>query len=64
MSRIWMPGGGGSGADLDVITADASDLLAGKVTVGPDGEPLTGMLALTGTEIGRASCRERGSLWV
>ena len=49
MSRIWMPGGGGSGADLDVITADASDLLAGKVTVGPDGEPLTGMLALTGT---------------
>lgn len=49
MSRIWMPGGGGSGADLDVITADAGDLLAGKVIVGPDGEPLTGTLALTGT---------------
>lgn len=43
---IWLPGGGG--ADLDVVTADAGDVLAGKVIVGPDGEPLTGTLALSG----------------
>ena len=49
MSRIWMPGGGGGGADLDLVTAQAGDVLAGKVIVGPDGEPLTGTLALTGT---------------
>lgn len=32
MGRIWMPGGGG-GADLDVITAGAGDVLSGKVIV-------------------------------
>lgn len=48
MSRIWLPGGAG-GADLDVITAGAGDVLSGKVTVDKDGEPLTGTLALTGT---------------
>lgn len=47
MGRIWMPGGGG-GADLDVTTAVAGDILKGKVIVGPDGEPLTGTLELTG----------------
>ncbi len=47
MSRIWMPGGGG-GVDLDVVTALAGDVLKGKVIVGPDGEPLTGVLELTG----------------
>lgn len=47
MGRIWIPGGGGS-ADLDVITAGADDVLAPKVIVGPDGEPLTGTLALSG----------------
>lgn len=47
MGRIWMPGGAG-GADLDVVTAAAGDVLQGKVIVGPDGEPLTGTLALTG----------------
>ena len=36
-----MPGGGG-GADLDVITAGAGDVLAGKVTVDREGEPLVG----------------------
>lgn len=41
MGRIWMPGGGG-GADLDVITAGAGDVLAGKVTVDREGEPLVG----------------------
>jgi len=45
MSRIWMPGGAG-GADVDVVTAGAGDVLKGKVIVGPDGEPLTGTLAL------------------
>ena len=49
MSRIWMPGGGGGGADLDLVTAQAGDLLAGKVIIGPNGEPLTGTLVLTGT---------------
>lgn len=48
MSKIWLPGGGG-GTDLDVVTAGSGDILAGKVIVGPDGEPLTGTLALTGT---------------
>lgn len=48
MGKIWIPGGG-SGADLDVVTAAADDVLSGKVIVGPDGEPLTGTLALSGT---------------
>lgn len=43
---IWLPGGGG--ADLDVITAGAGDVLAGKVIVDKDGEPLAGTLALSG----------------
>ncbi len=43
---IWLPGGGG--ADVDVVTAEAGDVLEGKVIVGPDGEPLTGTLALSG----------------
>ncbi len=47
MGMILMPGGGG-GIDLDVITALAGDVLSGKVIVGPDGEPLTGTLALSG----------------
>lgn len=48
MGKIWMPGGGG-GADLDVITAGAGDVLAGKVIVDKDGEPLDGTLGLSGT---------------
>lgn len=47
MGKIWMPGGGG-GADVDVVTAEAGDVLEGKVIVGPDGEPLTGTLTLSG----------------
>ncbi len=43
MGRIWMPGGGG-GADLDVITAGAGDVLDGKVIVDKDGNPLTGTM--------------------
>jgi len=43
MGRIWMPGGGG-GADLDVVTAVAADVLSPKVIVGPDGEPITGTM--------------------
>ena len=39
---------GGGSADLDVVTAGSSDVLAGKVIVGPDGEPMTGTLALSG----------------
>ena len=47
MGMILMPGGGG-GIDLDVVTATAGDILSGKVIVGADGEPLTGILALSG----------------
>lgn len=47
MSKIWIPGGGG-GVDLDVITAQAGDILAGKVIVDPDGEPLTGTMPNNG----------------
>ena len=47
MGKIWIHGGGG-GSDLDVITAAAGDVVSGKVIVGPDGEPLTGTLALSG----------------
>lgn len=56
MGRIWMPGGGG-GADLDVITAAADDVLKGKVIVDQDGNPLTGSLELTGN-IGAADIRK------
>lgn len=56
MGRIWMPGGGG-GADLDVVTAGANNVEAGKVIVGPDGEPLTGVLPnlSTGATISHAT---------
>ena len=43
MGKIYISSGGG-GTDLDVVTAAAGDILAGKVIVGPDGEPLTGTL--------------------
>ena len=43
MGRIIIQGGGNN-ADLDVITATASDVLKGKVIIGPDGEPLTGTI--------------------
>lgn len=35
---------GGSGADLDVVTAGSPDILAGKVGVDKEGEPLTGTM--------------------
>ncbi len=47
MGRVWMPGGGGSG-DFDLVTAAGGDVLKGKVIIGPDGEPLTGTLELSG----------------
>ena len=47
MGKIWMPGGG-AGADLDIITAGAGDVLSGKVIVDKDGNPLPGTLALSG----------------
>ena len=43
MGKVYISSGGG-GIDLDVVTAAAGDILAGKVIVGPDGEPLTGTL--------------------
>nr|WP_288827443.1 hypothetical protein [uncultured Clostridium sp.] len=47
MGKIWMPGGGG-GADLDMVTAGKPDVLAGKVIVDKDGEPLTGTMVNRG----------------
>ena len=47
MGKIWMPGGGG-GTDLDVVTAGKPDVLAGKVIVDKDGEPLTGTMVNRG----------------
>lgn len=38
----------GGGADLDAVTAGAGDVLAGKVIVGSDGEPLTGTMPNNG----------------
>lgn len=38
-----MSGGGGS-VDLDVITAEAGDILAGKTGIDPEGEPLPGTM--------------------
>ena len=40
--------GFGSTVDLDVVTADAGDIIAGKVIVDKNGNPLTGTLTLTG----------------
>lgn len=36
---------GGSGADLDLVTAGAGDVLAGKVIVDKNGNPLTGTMS-------------------
>lgn len=50
MGRIWMPGGGG-GADLDIITAGAGDVLAGKVIVDKEGEPVAGTMPDRGVRV-------------
>ena len=49
MGKIWMSGGGG-GADLDVTTAGSGDVLAGKVIVDKDGEPLNGTMPNIGSD--------------
>lgn len=41
MGKVWIPGGGG-GADLDLVTATATDIRKGKVIIDQDGNPLTG----------------------
>ena len=48
MGKVWMPGGGG-GADLDVITASAADILAGKMGVDKEGDPVAGTMPNRGT---------------
>lgn len=42
MGKIWMTGGGG--VNLDVVTADKSDVLSGKIIVDKDGNPSTGTM--------------------
>lgn len=49
MAEAILIGGGGSGADLDVVTAAAGDVAKGKVFVNNDWDPVTGTLELTGT---------------
>lgn len=44
MGKIFMGGGGGSSADLDAITALASDVKLNKVIVDKDGNPLIGTM--------------------
>lgn len=60
MGRIWMPGGGG-GADLDVVTAGANDVVAPKVIVGPDGEPISGNLVDQPLGVAASGFRNGGS---
>ena len=55
MGRIWIPGGGG-GADLDVVTAGAGEILAGKVIVDKDGNPLTGTMPNQGAKTAALNC--------
>lgn len=43
MGKVWMPGGS-VGADIDAVTAEQPDILAGKVIVDKDGEPLIGTM--------------------
>lgn len=50
MGRVWMQGGGG-GADLDVITAGAGNVLAGRVTVDREGEPVAGTMPDRGARV-------------
>lgn len=38
----------GGGADTSIVTASAADVVKGKVIVGPNGEPITGTLELSG----------------
>lgn len=48
----FYPIGGGGGADLDVVTAGAEHVLAPKVIVDKDGNPITGvMINRTGTAL-------------
>lgn len=56
MSEIWIPAAGG-GADLDVVTAQAGDVLQDKVIVGPDGEPLTGTMPNRGNYNGSGNSK-------
>lgn len=44
MGVVLIKGGGGSSADLDVITATAADILAGKVGLDKEGNPITGTM--------------------
>ncbi|HJC48014.1 MAG TPA: hypothetical protein IAA04_08175, partial [Candidatus Lachnoclostridium pullistercoris] len=60
MGRIWMPGGGG-GADLDAVTAGANDVVAPKVIVGPDGEPISGNLVDQPLGVAASGFRNGGS---
>lgn len=48
MAEAILVGGGGGGADLDLVTARAGDVAKGKVIVDSSWDPVTGTLELTG----------------
>lgn len=49
MGKLIISQIGGSGGDLDMITATSSDVIKDKIIVGKDGEPIVGSLQLVGT---------------
>lgn len=57
MARFY-PSGGGGGADVDVVTAGAGDVLNGKIIVGADGEPLSGTMPNNGAVSSSLNCGE------
>lgn len=48
MARFYPVGGAGGIASLDFVTAEAGDILGGKVGADKDGEPVNGLLVLSG----------------
>lgn len=56
MSRALWVYGGGSSADLDAITASASDVLSDKVIVDKEGNPLTGTMPNRGAVSQTLNC--------
>lgn len=46
----------GGGADLDIITTVATDILSGKVTVDKEGDPVVGTMPNNGTQSATLNC--------
>lgn len=48
MARFYPAGGAGGISSLDFVTAEAGDIIAGKVGADKEGEPVNGLLVLSG----------------